>query len=330
MKIIKNANKRDILRKRDAYLKDWQAKSDQYKKEVNEYQSVKDNYTELIKREVIDTIGINLLEPFSSGLEVKVSPSGARFHGTYTNEGEYRISITYTPDNRSSVSYTGTGSKYFKGVPFRVDIFVAERYDGDYERELVSSPTMDDVRDLKPEDYDMLIKEVELFKKLNTIDWPSILTKAKEGPKREDYVKSENPGSADTSMFENELMDAYVNKTLGKDLWLNVFVRRPDSFNPDAENVNEPDVYRDGWMQLIKTSPAYYYFHWIRDGYRYTGGRGYASVVMMGEVSKRSMEYALNETHKVKKAYFELPNRSNGKPLYLTSDEMCIEDEGNS
>jgi hypothetical protein len=51
---------------------------------------------------------------------------------------------------------------------------------------------------------------------------------------------------------------------------------------------------------------------------------------MMGEVSKRSMEYALNETHKVKKAYFELPNRSNGKPLYLTSDEMCIEDEGNS
>ena len=175
---------------------------------------------------------------------------------------------------------------------------------------------MESVKYLAPDDYTMLMAEIALFQRIDSIDWISILSDAKSNvPKREDYVKTERPGYLNVSSYNEKIADAMVRQTKGEDLWVGVYVERSDSFSPHRSNAKDPELYQFGWLNLISETKANYVFHWISDR-NYNG--------LNSDIPSRVVKKALESSYKLKKQYIELS--TDNKIHFMTSEDLCGED----
>lgn len=314
MKVL-NAGRRDILKKRAKYIEDYDAKRARYDEQQKAFQDARDNHLQNIREAVIESIGADLLKPFGDRIFVNVEHD-------YGSPKDYKFSISYRPNDRPARRYSGSGNLYFHGVPFEVNIRVATNRESG-NNELVTAPSLNGISNISAEDYEMLIHEIALFKRIDNIDWTDLIERAHKGVQVTDYITEPYPGSKDTSLFDTQLLDYDIARTQNSDNWLLVYVRRADSFDSDP-NAPFQEVHDYGWMKLVKSSPAYYYFYWLReyDGYavRHGGGAG-----LLGKYTQSRVNRAMGDWNicKLKKIYFSIPNNHT---IYLTPDELCSEE----
>ena len=314
MKIVKSAGRRDILKQRQKYLDEYDIIRKQYDSEVQEYRTAKDNHIQSIINEVRSSIGESLLAPFGNDLTIRVES---------TYNGRYYITLSYYPSNRPVKKYYSEGRHTF-GAPFNLTIQVLDVNTGDSsesKRELVTAPRLGDLSYLSPEDYNTIIQEIALFKKIDNIDWRLVLDRAARGVSSEDYIKTKNPGPKSTSMFDDQLKDYDIARTKNSDSWLFVNVTRSETFDRYADNTPCPQVEGYGWMKLVKSSPAYYYFYWLNEPNDYDAGRDFGYGIR-GKYTMLSIERSSSPSNvcKLKKIYFHVPK---DKALYLTPEELC-------
>lgn len=320
MRIIKSG-RRDIVKQRQQYIDEYDAKKAKYDSEVSEYNRAKENHIDNIKSEVVEAIGKDLLRPFADYLKITVDKP-------YYNNDNYYIKLEYYPNSETSVRYNETRYHY-RGVPFSVKITILTKSDGDVStKELVTSPNLSGIDNLTPADYDTLIQEIQLFKRIDSINWEELLDRARRGVQREDYVKSPMPGSKNTSLYDTQIQDYDIARTLKGDNWLLVKVNRSETFNAYAAGTPCPQVEGYGWMKLIKSSPAYYHFYWLNEPSDYDvrnrAGRGHTGTYTISAV-QRAM--SPGNVCKLKKQYFSVPG---DKPTYYSTYELCSEELGKS
>lgn len=298
MKIV-SSRLSDISRRRNAYINKYNEQKSQRQKEVSEYKSAAAGYTDKIKEEIIQAIGNILLAPFGDLLNIIINKD-------------------YHNDYRITFKYSGTSSRDdydYRGVPFSLSIRISR--DGDNEGEAITAPSLEGTRTLSPEDYSILMAEIALFQRIDSMDWKMILSNAESNePKSSDYVKTEDPGYLDTTQFDIEYANAMIHETQDKDLWVGVYITREQSFNPNSSYAKESDVFSFGWIRLISESPVYYFFNWLPDQGEYMG--------LQGKFAVDTVKYALRTQHKLKKQYFGLPKDT--KVHFMTSEDLCGEE----
>lgn len=314
MIIIKSDSNRELYRKRKQHIDEYEAKASQYATEVKQFEEISKTYIDNLKLEIYQTIGVQFIEPFMSNLSLEIK------RASYGSDSML-IRFKYTPASRDNIYYKNGPAIYPKGVPFDLSIFIGIRsYVENPDKETVVAPNLANIRDLTSEDYDILIKEIELFKRIDSLEWGDILERAK-GPKRSDYVVTPHPGNLDTSMYDTPILDNIIGKTKGKDLWVLVNVTRSDSFDRYASDVKYPNVTGYGWLQLIKSSPAFYIFHYIPDNLygRFSAHTSTSSKGLQGTFTQSNIDSALRQEVKLKKLYISIPE---DKPIYLSSSDL--------
>jgi len=314
MIIIKSDTNRELYRKRKQHVDEYEAKASQYAAEVKQFEEISKTYIDNLKLEIYQTIGVQFIEPFMSNLSLEIE------RASYGSDSML-IRFKYTPASRDNIYYKNGPAIYPKGVPFELSIFVGIRnYTENPDKETVVAPSLANIRNLTSEDYDILIKEIELFKRIDSLEWGDILERAK-GPKRSDYVITPRPGNLDTSMYDTPILDNIVGKTKGRDLWVLVNVTRSNSFDRFASDVRYPNVTGYGWLQLIKSSPAFYIFHYIPD-HIYSNFNTHTSTSskgLQGTFTQSNIDSALKQEVKLKKLYISIPE---DKPIYLSSSDL--------
>lgn len=310
MNIIK-AGRREIVKQRNAYVEDYTAKRTRYNEQQQAYRDAKNSHLSNIRDAIIEAIGPDLLKPFGDRIFISVDDewSGRK----------YRFTIRYSPESRDTKRYNST-NLYFRGVPFEVRIRVLTNRQSGNE-ELVTAPELSSISSISAEDYQMLIHEIALFKRIDNIDWTQLIDRACKGVDISEYVTEPNPGSQDTSLFDTKLLDYDIARTQNSDNWLFVYVQRAESFDVYAEGTPCPEVHDYGWMKLVKSSPAYYYFYWLREYSTYDVRHG-DGIGVNGNYTLNNLEHATMSHNlcKLKKIYFSIPDNH---PLYLTPDELC-------
>lgn len=299
MRIIKSTRLRDIQKQRRDYVNKYNNQKAQHEAETIAYDAAAAGYEDKIKFEILQTIGYPALEPFSDNLDIRVN----RRYGSK----DYYITISYSHPR----------------VPFDINIYVSTNGD---DREVVHAPSLDSRGSIQPEDYDVLLSEIELFKRIDSIQWMTLFDNAREGkPKYEDYVKTEHPGTLNLRPYTSEFLSQAIQKTKNSDEWLLLYANRGYNFNEYRSNAKDPDVNRCGWFKLVKETSTAYQFHWLQDN-SYISGR---SVGMRGMYSTEAVKNAESKIYKFKKEVFELPPKSGGNLNdkdeslhYLSTEEL--------
>ena len=310
MKFVFASERTKLIRERRKYSQEYDVKKANYDKQTSEFESAYRTYADNMSTFIRSFLSAELEKLPDTKITVKQS-SG------YRDSIHYYIILDYRSNkrrnaNNGNVEYRSRNydydidSGYYRGISWKFAIYL------DYRNKEGDVPKINKVPDisinlLDSDDYAELEATYTLFKKIDTIDWATVINQIQTGvPKREQYVTEEDPGYKDTSKWDKMISDYNINRIIGKDLWIWVYISREDSY--DRYNSNNPGVDGHGWVQVTSATDKFYIFHWLDDTHSNNSKL----------FSKGRINQALNRTYKLKKIYIK-PE----EPIqYMTTEEL--------
>lgn len=247
---IKASKLSELRKSRQDYVDNYNSRLAEYKGQVEKYRQTKQDYFDAIAAEVKESI----------------SPEIDKFPGiTITaNEGyEEQCCVTIVYNSKKQENYSThlgwegpRSSGYRGGISFTLIIFL--RYIHTQDKPIVDKYPKLTVDFLESDDYDMLADMRDLFKKIDSIKWLRILSKAnKKFPKEAEHITAEKPGGLNTSYYDRAIVENQIEQTFGKDLWIKVRYTGPST---RADN-----IWGDCWIRLVKVARAFYYVNAVED-----------------------------------------------------------------
>lgn len=304
MKFVFASERARLIRERDKYIADYDAKKAKYDEQMAQFKSARDNYSNDMEKFVASFLSAELEKLPRTSLKVMKED-------TYRSDN-YFISITYKSGKRRESASTGkdllykysdsvhkqSDSGYYKGVSWNFAIYLETKEQvsnhGEKTREIVvkKSPRIE-INFLDSDDYEELQNTYTLFKKIDTIDWQTVLDHINSGvPTQDKYVSEPNPGYKDTSKWDESITNYNIKRIIGKDIWIKVRINREESY--DRYNSNNAGVDGDGWIKVESATDKFYIFHWLEGRYKDTD-----------EFDKNKVDSALRHTYKLKKIYIQ-------------------------
>lgn len=316
MKFVFASERGRLIRERQKYVDDYNAKKTAYDTEVAQFKSASDNYSTDME---------NFIKAFLSseleaipGAQIKVRMSDKN---SYTKERDYYVKMYYFSSKHDNPKYTSNDYQHnvdsgrLKGISWSYTIFIRTKTDSqynydtrDYDRthtKILEKVPKIEANVLESEDLDILKKTYDLFAKIETIDWQVILDRINNGePKEEDFIKTKNPGYLDTSELDEQITNYNIARIIGKDIWIKVNIVREESYDRYSSYSTNPGVDGKGWIKVDSVTPKFYTFHWLS---------GDSTSFPSGTVNS-----AERRTYKMKKIYI--------KPIepieYQTTDDL--------
>ena len=271
MKIVASQRTK-LIRERTKYVNDYNAKKAKYDEQVNKFETDKRNYASNME---------DFLKAFLSaelqnlpGAQVRVEMS--KDH--HKDDPEYYVRLFNNPKvtnedgekrYRESDYYHDVNSGYYNGFKWTFAIYIKTEYDGydengnrKYKKTLQKAPQIN-ANVIDANDYDTLKYTYELFAKIETIDWESIINKINSSvPQRDNYVTEPNPGYMDTSDYDKQITHYTIARVMGKDIWVKVQINREESY--DSYNSSNPGVDGWGWIRVLSATDKFYTFNWLK------------------------------------------------------------------
>ena len=250
---IQSSRLAELKKQRQQYI-------DIHENAVKEYNGQVENY-----RQARTDLFTNVENEVRAALTPEIDRfPGIKLEVTEGYDNQVCVNLTYrSPKSadsyRSYVSWEGPrGSGHAKGISFNLVIFLTYKYDND-DIIVDKRPNLD-VNFLDSDDYDMLADLRDLFKKVDKISWKRVLGKAnRRFPSKEKYITRENPGELNTKFFDQSMVEAEIEQTLGKDLWIKARYNGPST--------RADSIWGDCWIRLVKVARAFYYVNAIENYY---------------------------------------------------------------
>ena len=299
---IKASQKSKLIRKRQSVIDKYNTQKAKYEEEYIKYKSDYDTYTSRMAVSIGELLADELRALPFPAIEVK--------RNSYN---EYSISI-FNKKNpnmpyKTGGSYSiGNDRGEYKGISWCLYIYFIKDLEGNVT---VSKDPRIFVDKINSDDLPVLQATYNLFSKVDTIDWQSILTKlSNDVPKKEDYVTTQDPGYLDTREYDEKIKNYDISRIVGKDLWVKVNIRREDSYDRWSSYCNAPGVDGRGWVKVLSESDKFYTFNWLDLG---NGSND--------EFKPEYIEKQLRKKYRLKKIYFDTI-----KPIeYLTTEDLTAE-----
>jgi len=303
MKFVVASERGRLIRERQKYVDDYNAKKAEYDTQVEQFQTASANYSTDMENFIGAFLSNELSALPGAKLSVQVSDKNS-----YTKENDYYIKLSYTSSKRDDSKYMQrdynhhVDSGNYKGLSWVYNIFIRTTTDSHWnqetrEYEYTNTNVLEKVPEiranlLQSDDLEVLRKTYELFAKIETIDWQSVLDKINSSvPKEEDFIKSKNPGYLDTSSYDEQITNYNIARIIGKDMWIKVDIKREESYDRYSDWSTNPGVDGKGWVKVISATPKFYTFNWI--GGNYT------------TFPTSTVDKALRRTYRMKKIYIK-------------------------
>lgn len=297
MKFVFASERGKLLRERQNYIDTYNTKKSTYEAQVKKYKEDTEGYTDNMKGFVTAFLSAEIAQ--LPGLDLKVKEASS----TPLDE-RYYIYMYYRSSKRSKQQDKWTSGNYtydvdsgrLKGLNWSFSIYIqSERQeDGSFARVVKKNPIIE-ANVLDSNDYFELKATYDLFAKIDTIDWDSVISHiCNSAPKKEEIITEPNPGYFSTQDWDTKIAQYEINRIIGKELWLKVKINREESY--DRYNSNNPGVDGDGWVMILSQTDKFYFFHWIPSRYDDEEAPRY---------TKYKIERALEETYRLKKVYFK-------------------------
>lgn len=316
MKFIFASERARLVRERNKYLADYDAKKKVYDEQENTFRTAYSGYADNMKKFISSFLAAEIEKLPGIKIEVKDRYESRR------DTVDYYITFKYAdkshtnengnnPYRHSNYEY-GIDSGYYKGLNWSLTIFLKKvtktDENGEKHEEIIVDKDPSIRADfLNADDYERLLASYTLFKKIDTIDWQSIINQINEGvPKRSQYVTAPDPGYKDTSKWDESITNYNISRIIGKDIWIKVNISREESY--DRYNSNNAGVDGNGWIRVKSATDKFYIFNWIEARYR-------GNDDLFNESTVTS---AARHTYKLKKIYI-----SPVEPIeYVTTKEL--------
>lgn len=303
MKFVFASERARLIRERNKYVADYNAKKAKYDEQIAQFKSARDNYSSDMEKFVASFLSAELEKLPGTSLKVMKED-------TYRSD-KYFISITYRSSKRREFDSTGKRLTYkysdsahkqeggeYQGVSWNFAIYLETKEqvsnNGEHTQEVVvkKSPRIE-ISYLDSNDYEELQATYALFSKIDTIDWQTVLDHINSGvPTQDKYVSAPAPGYKDTSKWDESITNYNIKRIIGKDIWIKVYIRREESY--DRYNSNNAGVDGDGWIKVDSATDKFYIFNWLAN--RYSSDDVF---------DKNKVDSALRHTYKLKKIYIE-------------------------
>lgn len=303
MKYLYASERGRLIRERQKYIDDYNARKTAHDTQVQNFKTASENYSSDMENYIRTFLSAELDAIPGVKLAVKLSDKNY-----YSKERDYYVKLWYASNKQNNTQYFDSDSNHnvnsgqLKGISWTYTIFIRTRatsnynydthqYDYTFEKVLEKAPQIN-ANILQSDDLDMLKRTYDLFDKMETIDWQAILDKINNSePKESDFITTEHPGRLDTSEYDAVITDYNIARIIGKDIWIKVNINREDSYDRYSDYSTNPGVDGKGWIKVYSATPKFYTFNWI-------GGDD--TSFSAGTVNK-----ALRRTIRMKKIYIE-------------------------
>lgn len=295
MKHISASKRGQLLKARQNYIDTYYDKKNAYDAQITEFNEKAEDYKTKMKEFVSAFLSAELAA--LPGTEISIDVSKATRDAI-----RYYIIIRHKSTKSDKPKYKygeysyDVDSGHLKGLNWKFVIYLKTEKAEDGSSNIVTSKNVNINADvLEADDYADLKATYDLFAKIDTIDWNTIISRiAEDAPKREDTVTAPDPGRYSTYEWDTAIDQYDFDRIIGKDIWIRVKINREESY--DRYNSNNPGVDGDGWVMILSQTDKFYFFHWISSRYDEEEAPRY---------SKYKIEHALVETYRLKKVYFK-------------------------
>ena len=183
----------DIRAAKDAWDAEYDKQDKIYKDQENKYRHAMYDVADNLQKEVVNAIGNTTIN-----LRVDVDNYGIGADG-------YQVRV-----------YGNDSNKFADNVALSWDWKV---YLGEDGTVLKDSSSWSGLKATTPEQLNDLEETLRILKLLNNLDWTRLIGNANaKRPKYDDYVTAPYPSRSDRPNFEQQLKDAAVEDTIGKDV----------------------------------------------------------------------------------------------------------------
>ena len=270
MKIYCSRGKlRDLRQQRDAIVEDYNRRKAVYDEQVGNFDTAYASHEDKVLSNIKSQLSAELKA--LPGVEIHVSENSDTSNGGRVVDKEYGVKITYQSPTyndktknmlgvrnlteRTQVADSGWYSSS-KSWGFNWILFI-RWVEKDNRTFILKNPVIkaDMIEDA---DYDTLAATYDLFSKISTINWVSVLEDANTGvPKKSDYVTEPYPGnSPNTSEIDKQISKSQIEDYVGEDVWV-----KANYYS--TGNTRYPD--KDVYIKLVSEGPtkAYYYGYMV-------------------------------------------------------------------
>lgn len=183
----------DIRAAKDAWDAEYDKQDKIYKDQENKYRHAMYDVADNLQKEVVNAIGNTTIN-----LRVDVDNYGIGADG-------YQVRV-----------YGNDSNKFADNVALSWDWKV---YLGEDGTVLKDSSSWSGLKATTPEQLNDLEETLRILKLLNNLDWTRLIGNANaKRPKYDDYITAPYPSRSDRPNFEQQLKDAAVEDTIGKDV----------------------------------------------------------------------------------------------------------------
>lgn len=188
MKITCN-RRDDIIKRRDEYEADYNAKQERYEAQREAFYRAERDVTSLVEEEV--------------GAQLRTYPAlQFNIHASRGRWGSGGMSIRIQCNENN---------KFDDNVALSWSYDVELNKAGEVTKE---SSSWSGLKATTPEQMESLVQTVEALKYLNSVDWATVLNK--KLPEYDDYFKEPSPSRRDRPNFERELFEADLEEAVGQ------------------------------------------------------------------------------------------------------------------
>lgn len=308
---IKASGRSNILRERTKYVNDYNNRKQQYREQSEKFNSEYSGYVNRVTENVKELFKDNMAA--LPGLKLEVDKSLHNHAGAYTIVLWYDDPKQKNPERVKSK----TGYSQKRGVSWKYFIYLegTDTYKEDGSHEWVFQLRKEPEfygQLLDSTDYPTLRATLDLFDKIETIDWEELLYRIyNEVPKYKDYVTVADPGYLNTKPYDHQIDQYDLSRIIGKDIWIKVDIEREQSYDRWSDYSNSPGVDGVGWIKILSQTEKFYTFLWLSDGDKLRD-------IPVTSFALSRVNRAMQNSHKLKKIYFKVK-----RPLeYYTTEEL--------
>ena len=272
MKFVFASERSRLVRERSQYLEKYNKNKSAYDEQLGKYNDAVANYSSNMETFIKSFLSAEL----EKLPDAKVLVKEARVN---SSSDMYYIEITYNSEKVRSGNTSYVYNDYYhdvdsgrkRGLSWKFTIYLKDARETDSEGNSVTHRVLNKVPRINAEildsdDYQELQATYNLFSKIDTIDWESVINQINNSvPKKESYVTVEDPGYKDTSKWDTAISAYNISRIIGKDIWIFVNITREESY--DRWNSNNAGVDGKGWIRIQSATDKFYVFNWLESRY---------------------------------------------------------------
>lgn len=268
MKFVFASERSRLVRERSQYLENYNKNRSTYDEQLGKYNDAVTNYSSNMETFIKSFLSAELEKLPDAKVLVKKAEINS-------SSDMYYVEITYKSEKVRSGTTPYVYKEYYydvdsgrkRGLSWKFTIYLKDVRETDSEGNSVTHRVLNKVPRINAEimdsdDYQELQATYNLFTKIDTIDWESVINQINNSvPKKDSYVTIEDPGYKDTSKWDSAISAYNISRIIGKDLWIFVNITREESY--DRWNSNNAGVDGKGWIRIQSATDKFYVFNWL-------------------------------------------------------------------